>query len=371
MKKIISLILITLLMFSFVSCKDNNEISEYKNDRYIYAIVPTTEGYKTLIKFDVVEKTAVTACPDPLCEHGRSCPVSGMSNCSVTDNCIYIERGDISTGKSVYVYDLAKNEISLFVKCKQISTPQKGPNGLVYFTISQIEYNDEGLAEKEIFHLYCRNEKTGELKRLTTEPLAGFAHLPNYAEDKLIWTLSGEPGYWSTDIDFQNRQPYEIPRADYMFEFDTIYTNTLRHEVYRINNITGEKSLIFKDAASFRYLGNYPNYYAALYKPMVAVGEDEELEYIHTGEIAYIDLYDTSKTFIWDVPEDISVPNIYNEVRNPRRVNDYHGFDCQQYETDEQGNLYQLHGIFVVNPTTKEAFPIIYEGSRRLIRSAE
>ena len=62
MKKIISLILITLLMFSFVSCKDNNEISEYKNDRYIYGMVPMPEGYATIMKFDIIEKTAVPAC---------------------------------------------------------------------------------------------------------------------------------------------------------------------------------------------------------------------------------------------------------------------------------------------------------------------
>ena len=64
-------------MFSFVSCKDTNEISEYKNDRYIYGMVPMPEGYATIMKFDVVEKTAVPACPDPPLPHHSPPPPHG------------------------------------------------------------------------------------------------------------------------------------------------------------------------------------------------------------------------------------------------------------------------------------------------------
>ena len=371
MKKIISLILITLLMFSFVSCKDNNEISEYKNDRYIYGMVPMPEGYATIMKFDVVEKTAVPACPDPICDHGRSCPVSGITDFSATNNCIYIERGDISTGSRLYVYDLRTNKIELIIEGSQVSSVRTGPNNFAFFTMSEMEYNDNGEVVREICYVYSRNEITGELKRLNTEPLVGFAHLTDYTDDTLIWNIDGVKGYQATDYDFQNMRPYNFPKEEFSFEFETIQTGGFRYELYRINNITGKKSLIFKDAKSFRYCNIRPISGGALYIPGTNIGTEEEPYYVSDEKIIYTDLYDTSITHTWEIPEDISVVGINRNGKNSKQLNDYHGFDCQQYETDEQGNLYQLHGIFVVNPTTKEAFPIIYEGSRRLIRSAE
>ncbi|MBQ7291014.1 MAG: hypothetical protein IJW76_04720 [Clostridia bacterium] len=371
MKKIISLILITLLMFSFVSCKDNNEISEYKNDRYIYGMVPMPEGYATIMKFDIIEKTAVPACPDPLCDHGRSCPVSGITDFSATKNCIYIKRGDVSTGTRLYVYDLRTNKIELLMKGTQFSSVEVGPTNFVYFTMGEMEYNDAGEAVKENFHLYRRNEITGELKRLTTEPLAGFADLIDYNNDTFVWILRGKQGWQASDSNFQNIRPYEFPKEEFTFDSETIYTGGIRHELYRINNITGEKNLIFKDALSFRYCNVRPISGGTLHIPSINAGTEEKPHYISEHKIIYTDLYDTSITHTWEIPEDISVPNIYREGKNSKQLNDYHGFDCQQYEKDEKGNLYRLHGIFVVNPTTKEAFPIIYEGSRRLIRSAE
>ncbi|MBQ8403425.1 MAG: hypothetical protein IJX55_03245, partial [Clostridia bacterium] len=269
MKKIISLILVTLLMFSFVSCKDSNELSEYKNDRYIYQLVPSSDGKSIIVKFDVIEKTAVPACPDPLCEHKSGCPVYGVTNIYVTKNCIYIERGDGYKSASLYVYDLRTNEIEFLMDGTQLSSVETGLNNVAYFTMGEMEYNDNGEAVKEIFHLYRRNEMTGELKRLNTEPLAGFADLIDYNNDTLVWILDGYQGYQATDFDFQNIRPYEFPKDEITFKYETIYTGGLRHELYRINNITGDKSLIFEDALSFRYCNVRPISGGALYIPGV------------------------------------------------------------------------------------------------------
>ncbi|MBQ8404405.1 MAG: hypothetical protein IJX55_08295, partial [Clostridia bacterium] len=191
-----------------------------------------------------------------------------------------------------------------------------------------------------------------------------------YDSEKLVWTFPGEAGYYSTDYDFKNKQPYEFPQKDISIDFDTIYTvGGVRHNMYRMNNLTGEKNYIFKDAISFNYIDKRESN-VVLYMPSKEVIDGEDIKYLPTRNIVYVDTYDDSKTYTWEIPAGIVTSHLYSEIANRREIGNYIGIECYKSETDEQGNLYQLHGIFVVNPTTKEAFPIIYEGSRRLIRSA-
>ena len=71
MKKLTAIILlISICTLILAGCNTNAPPkAEYKNDRYIYQLGPSANGKNIIVKFDVIEKTAVPACPDPLCEH--------------------------------------------------------------------------------------------------------------------------------------------------------------------------------------------------------------------------------------------------------------------------------------------------------------
>ena len=370
MKKILCFTLVLCSLF-LASCMENvPQKAEYKNDRYIYQLVPSANGKNIIVKFDVIEKTAVPACPDPLCEHKNGCPVYGVDEIYVTKNCIYIQKGNIFNGIKIYVYDLSSNTISFLKDVRQISDPIEVENGIVYFTMSQIEYDQNGEAKAEIFHLYKRNELTREFTKVSDEALSGFAILKYYDDEKLVWSFVGEKGYYSTDYNFKNKQPYEFPQKDVSIDFDTIYTGSLRHNMYEINNLTGEKIYIFKDAISFNYIDRRESN-IVLYMPSKEVIDGEDIKYLPTRNIVCTNIENKCEIHTWEIPDGIMISHLYSEIANRREIGNYIGIECYSSETDEKGNLYQLHGIFVVNPTTKEAFPIIYEGSKRLVRSAE
>ena len=158
MKKIISLILIALLLFSFVSCKDTTEIPEYKNDRYIYeTIILADSGYNVIVEFDIISKSARIPCPDPLCEHGDDCLVSHIpSSVQTSKNRAYFKKNDC-----YYVINSAKNRITeLFDSSySHVSCPYQGPGSTVYFVTREYEYSDIGEITRTVYNVFKYDEE--------------------------------------------------------------------------------------------------------------------------------------------------------------------------------------------------------------------
>lgn len=371
MRRIFCFILSALMLFICTSC-GNGETKTYVNDRFMYTMEKTGYGEMTLFKYDIMEKEASVACPDPLCEHDENCLVTGIQGFTVTDEYVYLYRGELMKNIDVYVYDLSKNKIEFLISGSQVSSVYEAKD-YAYFTLGEWVYNEEGELESQAFNQYRYCPKTKELKLLSEESLSGFANMQYHDDEKIIWYALGE-GYFSTDYDFKNKQEMELPSVvsdlyDFKPERISDYGTTTR-TMYRTNKETGEKVALFENADSFRWT-DLDEMKSFLYIPTeIVLKKDDNGNEIYVRQqidkISYVDAFDETITMTWDIPSNVLVANIWAEASNQKQIDAYIGMDATIITYDDNGNeLYREVGVFIINYETGESFSIANEALRK------
>ncbi|MBQ8404403.1 MAG: hypothetical protein IJX55_08285 [Clostridia bacterium] len=364
MKKITAiLLLVSILASAFVSCGREEPQEEYVNDRYFYeTLILNSAGYNVIVEFDIVSKSARIPCPDPLCDHGEGCLVSHVNRCKTSKNCLYFYKDG-----GYYAYNPAKNEMNLiFESGNQVYGPGQGPGNTVYFTVHSYDYDDTGMLVGSGYDVYRYDEQTYKLEKLNEEKMRNDVRFNECLGDKIFWTFS--EGYYTTDLDFKNKTPYSIEEiSDFEINSRLPYSGTA-FECYRKDKETGEKTLVFPPASSYRY-ANYERKDAFFYTPakLVQYGVDEKtgeplFAYRPTNTLVYINAYDASDTYTWEFPSGKGgVTAAFMHADNHREVGDYVAFPYNKVEYDEAGGRHTYGGIFVVNVKTKESFTLLYE----------
>lgn len=370
MKKITAiLLLLAIFAPTLASCTITNIQEEYKNDRYFYECLRLTdEGGNVLVEFDAVNGSARIPCPDPLCDHGEGCIVSDISGCRTSRNCVYFYKDGFRC------YNPARNEIKLiFESGAQVFGPGQGVGDTVYFTVYSYDYDDNGMIIGGGYDIYGYAEQTYKLEKLTQEKLENKVDFVECKGEKIIWSFFGE-GQYTTDLNFQNKTPYEAPKEEYTLEINSRLPHSgIAFECYRKDNESGEKTIVFPPASSYRY-ASYEKKDAFFYIPakLVQTGVNEvtgepEYTYYPTKNLVYVNAHDTSDTYTWELPEGTGITTAFMHADNHREAGKYVAFSCNKTEYGEAGERHTYGGIFVVDTETKETFTLFYVEESRTI----
>lgn len=375
MKKTISMIFLFMTIISvFSSCGGDSNIN-FVNDRCIYR----TDSF-TLYCYDLVNKTCMIACPDPLCEHGNDCPVTNLDETTITDRYIFLRKGFDGRSVTMSVYDLATNKINEIASGVQ-SNAVSMAGEYAFFTMSHYEYSEDGELEKEVFNLYRYDTRTGEVKAFTETPVNGSVTVLHYDNERIVW-YGLRDGYFSSDYDFNDIT--EADRTSAVAAINTVdgclYENSSVTDEYGRKNImkktnleTGEIYTFFDEADSFRW-ANKETKSGILYRPseIVLVEIDGEEKYVRRGinTIVYVNTKDPSKIFEFKLPENIVTATVSSEFGNRWYLNDYTSTSVSVYSYDEEGNKYSTTAMFVINCETGESFVIENEDTTSLVQKA-
>ena len=177
------------------SCNQSSDLDmNFANpeERFIYSY----RNYGTLIRYDIIDKKATIACPDPLCEHGKDCPVTNIFTAYVSKD--YIMYGKLENGLlggyTIYCYDLINGIVSKILECQSmIGSPElvvmdeptagldpmqriafknflsKQKEKMTILISTHIVSDVEEIADEVIFLKKGRIVKSGSLKQVTEE----------------------------------------------------------------------------------------------------------------------------------------------------------------------------------------------------------
>ncbi len=345
--------------------KDSNIESE-ETSRFIY----TVEG-KKLVRYDVVERKEIVACPDPLCNHDtEDCLVSDIYLIRVTDDYIaYVKEKEDGLLYDLCLYDLSAGTIDVIMSdMSQIYYPWiTTDNSYVIYDGAYLIFNEAGTESiGEFWYVYRYNIETKELETLNNgeEVIAGYS-VVDEEDGRLIWHSLLDATYFSTDYDFENMESIES-RCDivgsYYFngsiewnDYDDFY-----RIVYLEDIKTGETTLISDNISEIRRDSNSSPKGLAY----AMFDYNEEYGYNAKSEIWYFDLETMESRMLIDV-KDIS------DEFDTFRITSHEGYDdyASGYmmisightviKTDKDGDEYMsanyTHNLFI-NPETGDWF---------------
>ena len=264
-KKILFIILLSFIMSILCSCNQSSDLDmNFANpeERFIYSY----RNYGTLIRYDIIDKKATIACPDPLCEHGKDCPVTNIFTAYVSKD--YIMYGKLENGLlggyTIYCYDLTNGVVSKVLECPRYQDIVFIKDA-AYFSASRVEYNEDGSPDGEVWDVYRYTMASQDLAKLNAESLVSEVLVDHYSEDQIVWwdihEFSGS-SYFSTDYDFQNLTPANGDSiiGDYTYHFAYHYgeDGSLKHDITRTEMSTGTIENVVTGGASYR-LDNIDN----------------------------------------------------------------------------------------------------------------
>ena len=348
--------LLLLLMINLLwgCAEDPPDIpSDLSTERFVYS----SRMYGELIRYDVIDKKAVIACPDPLCEHGSDCPVTRIFASYIGDNYVMYGRLDngLLGGNTIYCYDLKAGNITKVLDCTQFQQITL-IDDVAYFSAAHIEYDEDNTPTASVWDAYRYVMSEHQLIKLNETSFANPLVVEGYTDTQLTWRFYGRSDvqYFTTDYDFQDQTPledYDNTRiGNYSYDIIPVYeeevgsTWTIRRteittgaseelvtriESYRLDNINDPKGIVYNtcqndDGRSVFYLSLsdlstrvigtipegytltgdelYPNTGTALYANgyvgIYVMAEDAENSELHNGNSMLFIHIDTGDSFI-------------------------------------------------------------------------
>lgn len=358
MKKIIILILCicTILLSSCNKSKGASEQTNNGNDIHGEMLYYATWNDR-IVRFDIMNKRASVACPDPLCDHKDiDCPVMAIDKLSVQGNYLYFVKGNTNIDFKVYCYDLLNGIIYEITECVDSTVPIM-INEKSYFCAAYYEYDDDGNVIRELWDMYRYNPITKELNKLSTDPWPGMIYLDSYDESRITWNCDtgGDPLYFSTDYDFMNilyidysDMDFSLDAGDYSIEGQIVWdAGTWSETLFKVDKTTGERSMIIDGVATSRYceIGDTFGY---LYNT-----------YFHSNDgntLYFLDCSTFSIRKIATVPDGYSIVDVFVEYGNEMQCGDYVGIRVTNIESDVYSN-----SMWIINLRTGENFVISFE----------
>lgn len=235
-----------MVILMLCSCSNESVIgsNDVTQNRFIYS----AKWFGRLICYDLMDKKATIACPDPLCPHDDDCPVTNIQWYYVGDEYIaYSKRCNMNM--EMKVYDLKTRTIKTISK-----NPRQGVmtivDNYVYFSATQMEYDELGNPTLEIWGIYRYDVKKQELKKLNTVPITKAHNVYMYDNNLLYWV--GEENDYTTDYEYNNVQQIDpvkrtpvIVEADYLDPLST-FSWTIKKELSN-----GKQEEVFQGVFSF------------------------------------------------------------------------------------------------------------------------
>lgn len=344
MKKVILVISFLILLGACYGCSNEYQpiVEAREEECFLYA---ATWGGK-IIRYDVLAKKASVACPDPQCAHGKDCLVTLIDRLTVSDDYLLYVRGEMSG--DAYCYNLRSGTIDKIISAAQASTLYL-IDKTVYFSASQYEYNDDGSLRGEVWNVYKYVINSKQLTKISDEALATSVRVTRHTEDTLIWRGDDNTRF-SSDYDFKNIVN-NLPSQPQTFDGYVYNAETHNHDgmyIYKVvrNSILNSTMETVQDGIlSFRW--DNPD-------------SPKRLIYMPLGEEALysVDLATLKKQKLCDIPNGISITDIFAVEGNDYVVGDYIAFYVHNAsEEDEEAKL-TSESLMFVNVTSGEFFII-------------
>ena len=244
MRKGITIVLLVSLMMTMLwgcgkTTKDpigDLDLSGDVENRFVYA----AKMYGKLIRYDVVDKKAVVACPDPLCGHDtKSCLATNIYTAHVGNDYIMYGRLEdgLLGGDTIYCYDLKRGTISKVMDCPRYQEIAFIKDA-AYFSASHVEYDDDGKPQGEVWDVYRYTMASKELVKINDESLGNEVVVEDYTDRQIVWfDFGGSGSYFTTDYNFKNQAPTtnELKIGNYIYDIKTNYNedDSFTHSIHR------------------------------------------------------------------------------------------------------------------------------------------
>lgn len=358
-KKITVFIFILLMVLILGGCKKKPNLDinmEFTGDRFVYA----AKMYGKLIRYDVVDKKAVVACPDPLCGHDtKSCLATNIFTAYVGNDYIMYGRleNGILGGNTIYCFDLKNGTISKVLDCPRYQ--EIGfIDGDAYFSASHVEYDDDGKPKGEVWDVYRYSMASKELIIINDESLGSGVKVEDHTENRIVWfDYEASDCYFSTDYNFKNRAPetYELKTGNYIYDIKTNYheDGSFTHSIYRKEIDTGKEidtdnwEEVVSGIFSYR-LDNMDDPMGIVYN----INVDDEWNSIY-----YKQLSDLSTRKIGTVPKGYTLTSdgVYPEIGTTFYTNGYIGIYVYKTGADHS-EAHNGNTVWFINKDTGDNF---------------
>lgn len=347
MKKVLLSLFLILSLIICCGCSDDkppviDNDENFGEQRFLYA---TTWGGR-LIRYDVVDKKATVACPNPQCNHDGNCLVTKIDRLTVSDDYLLYVRGEFAG--DIYCYDIKAGKIDKIHSAAQSSALYL-INKTVFFSASQYEYNEDGSLKSEVWNVYKYDIVSENLTKINDTPIAASVRVIRHTDDTIIWRGEGTIRF-STDYDFNvieenlPSQPQVV--GEYIYRAGSHYHDG--NYIYKMDrsNDSGDITETIQDGMlSFRW--DNPD-------------DPERLIYYPLAEKAIysIDLDTLENKKLCDIPNGISLTDIFVVEGNDYRVGNYIALYVHNSGEEDEESKLTSESLMFVDVTTGEYFII-------------
>lgn len=318
MKKWLFFIIVLLLVSQLCGCSNvpENIPNDLSSNRFIYS----AKWFGRLICYDLIDKKASVACPDPLCEHGADCPVSEIQWYYISgDNIAFIKYGSgqsSNTANELFLYDLKAGNIELVKSSPNIGMATIAKH-FIYFSSTYMEYDENGKPVGNIWEIFRYDINTKELKKLNSESIADRHYVYYFTDELLYWT--DDNIYYTTNYDYENNKNVDpvIKKGDTVITLETDFSDPYSTFSWIVGRklSNGETETVVSGVYSF--------------------GDDNPEEpkgmifnsYHHNNgnTIFYMDYNTFEIRKLCDLPEGIAAFDLYTEQGSKRCLGNYVG----------------------------------------------
>ena len=358
--KRVSLLLALLLLFLLPTGCTQQDL---ESDSYMYGVVG-----KRLMRYNLRTGRGSVACPEPSCTHTlRDCPVT-----MVGDVCFQFGEHLIFINKFQQLcdYDLAANSIKGITEKSGDSHANDlvMGNGCMYYTFVQYEPDETrpevGVPYQEIFRY---NTESDQAEKLNHKKIETLDSLIDVEEDRLVWKSPETGETYSTDMDYQDKQPCDFSGETFVGDHALSRQNSRQAGDHTLSDFymkqkDGSSKLVVEGALDARIAGDRVVYLLPREEAKDVTPEDVrdivESPSLYTidNRIYCMDLDGENKRVLCTLPDDCYIEMLNGFSPDELLVGDYLGIRMQTYTGTPYGefavSVDQASDIVLVNVQT-------------------
>ena len=354
MKRIITALLISVLLFNVYSCNNAAETTDITTGNdiettetgvrykpYKYGIVAGDYIFSSdtgpILKYNVHDGKVSYLCPDPFCDHeSGKCQFYGISSESFTaiGNTVYYLKHD-ETGKStLYSFDTKTAET------KTVFTYADSSMTSVYaYEYRLLIRIAENLSRGIKSYYFWYDTKTGASEKLNDSyvPLNFIFYM--IRDDRIIWRLPGKQDYYSTDLRGEDYNEYDFGYRYgnyYKMEYDYADDGRVLFSLYATFAGDSERTCILKDIGPCFYYENKLVYFITVPRDEQRAAHVDESGYVTkdpTGGNVYVANPDGSDAHLLYHTDEFITGNT-SDMNHPLVCGDYFGLPIARFEGD-------------------------------------
>ena len=354
MKRFISIIVLTVVVFALSSC------SGTKTDNSKEYLFSVSDG--VLYKYNVHTGYRTTVCNDPLCKHDEN------SNCMFYDigEEVFWYKNTVLYYKenTLYQYNPEKQSAELLYEAGGNILYMYLTNNLLFFDSVVFDYSPD--ADHPVSVDIIRYDLSkASAEKLNKDTLYDIQCIDLVVDDRLIWHDSGIQNMYSTDLDYGSRETidydyYGILAGNRSYKLELSSTSPLSFNLVFENN--GQKEIALKDIVSVK---GYDNSLIVTYnrkenkyigKALDENGKEIEIYEYQSNDLYIYDQNGENGKLLCRIPDDKIIYS-FNTTYSTLDSGDYIGVLLKEYEFGNNGFItdYKVcKDIAIVNIKTGE-----------------